>query len=254
MEKTVKSLLSARMSVLVAILGVILSGCNSASNNNANNPPSNTNLEGKWEIVATSTTNPGVVSVIDVSVSSNVGPVGSFSGGAILFQSQPTFYPYDCQGVWTDNQNDPLTLTTNGSQVTGTLTDGSATFNLTGQVTGQGTSSVQFSGTYSSGAGNPTACQGSGTFVASQGTVSLTGNYLGTSGYLTGSSLSVTQNGGSVTAVLSGAGTYSGADTTNGNTAIVSDGTDILTLWGDGSTKTLWIWSQADGASGFAKQ
>jgi hypothetical protein len=64
----------------------------------------------------------------------------------------------------------------------------------------------------------------------------------------------VTQNGRSITAVLNGAGTYSGVDTLNVNTAILSDGSDVLTFWWDGLSSTLWVWSQADGASGFTKQ
>jgi hypothetical protein len=240
----------------VGVLALILSGCNSASNN-SNNQPSNAYLEGTWEIVSTSTTNPGLVTVIDVSLSEVSGTNNSFTGPGVSFQSQPSFYPYDCQSVWIDNQNNPLTLTTSGSQVTGTFTDGGAVFNFTGQVSGIGTAQAQFSGTYSSAAGNPTACQGSGTvtgtYIANQ-PVSLAGNYSGASGYLIGSSLSVTQSGRSLTAVLSGAGTYSGADTLNVNTAIVSDGSDVLTLWWDGATETLWIWSQSDGASGFTKQ
>lgn len=158
------------------------------------------------------------------------------------------------------NQSDPLALTTSGSQVTGTFTDGSAVYNMTGQVSGQGTANVQFSGTYSSAAGNSTACQGSGTFIATQ-PVSLTGNYLGTSGYLTRATLSVTQSGGnggpvghSVTAVLSGAGNYTGSS--SGNTAVLSTtpSGDTFYIWWDGSAKTLWLWNSTDGVSGFAKQ
>jgi hypothetical protein len=241
---------------VLSLFAVILSGCNGASTS-ANNPPSNANLEGTWEIVSTSTTNPGVSTVIDVTLNGVVGTNNSFTGRGVSFQSQPTFDPYDCQSVWIDNQNNPLTLTTTGSQVTGTFTDGSAVFNFTGQASGVGTTQAQFSGTYTSAAGNSTACQGSGTVIGTYIAnlpVSLAGNYVGSSGYLTGTTLSVTQNGGSVTAVLSGAGTYSGADTLNVNTAIVSDGSDVLTLWWDGSSNTLWLWSQADGASGFTKQ
>jgi hypothetical protein len=249
-----------RTIVLMALLGLatVLSSCGGGSSSTNNNPPPNANLEGNWEIVATSTTNPGVVSVIDVSLNSVGNPFGSFNGGAWSLQGQPTFYPYDCQGVLILDQNDPLAVTTSGSKVTGTLTDGSAVFNFTGQVSGQGTAGVQFSGTYSSAAGNSTTCQGDGTFIASQA-VSLTGNYLGTSGYLTGATLSVTESGGNggpighdVTAVLSGAGTYRGSSM--GNVAEVSSGSDVFYIWWDGSTKTLWIWSQQDGASGFTKQ
>lgn len=156
---------------LLTGLAAVLSGCNATSNNTNDDPPPNANLQGEWEIIATSTTNPGVVSVIDVVLG---------SGGAWSFQGKPTFYPYDCQSVLILDQNDPLTLTTSGSQVTGTLTDGTAVFNFTGQTSAQ-TPPQQFSGTYSSATGNSTSCQGDGTFIASH-PVSLTGNYLGTSG------------------------------------------------------------------------
>ena len=241
---------------LLTMLATALSGCNGVSNNAKSNP-SPADLAGSWEIVATSTTNSGVATVIDATLSGVAGTNNSFTGPGISFQSQPTFDPYDCESVWIDNQNDPLTLTTTASQVTGTFTDGNAVFNFIGQTSGIGTTQAQFSGTYTSAAGNSTACQGSGTFVGTYIAnlpVSLAGNYAGSSGYLTGTTLSVTQNGRSITAVLSGAGTYSGADTLNVNTAIVSDGSDILTLWWDASTSTLWVWSQADGASGFTKQ
>jgi hypothetical protein len=171
---------------VLAIFTVILSGCGGASNN-ANSNPSAADLTGSWEIVGTSTTNPGLVTVIDVTLSSAVGTNNSFTGSGMSFQSQPTFYPYDCQSVWIDNQNNPLMLTTTASQVTGTFTDGSAVFDFTGQTNGIGTTEAQFSGTYTSAAGNATACQGSGTFVGTYIAnlpVSLAGNYVGSSGYL----------------------------------------------------------------------
>jgi hypothetical protein len=245
--------------VVVAILTAMLSGCNSV-NNAAKNSPSNADIEGNWEIVATSTTNPGVVSVMDVTLTSNVGPFGSFSGAGWSFQGQPTFNPHDCQNVLIVDQNDPLALTTSGTQVTGTFTDGTAVYSITGQVSGQGTVNVQFSGTYSSATGNSTTCQGNGTFIATQA-VSLTGNYLGTSGFLTGATLSVTQSGGnggpvghSVTAVLSVAGTYSGSS--SGNTAVLTTtpSGDTFYIWWDASAKTLWFWNSIDGVSGFTKQ
>lgn len=247
-----------RRIVLMVLLGLatVLSGCGGGSSSTNNNPPPIPSLEGNWEIIATSTSNPGVVSVIDVSLDGNGT---SFNGLAWSFQGHPTFNPYDCQGVSILDQKGPLTLTPNGSQLTGTFSDGSAVYNLTGQASGQGTG-VQFSGTYSSAAGNSTNCQGDGTFVASQ-PVWLTGNYVGTSGYLTGATLSVTESGGnggpvghSVTAVLSVAGSYYG--TSSGNSAILSStsGPDFFLSWWDASTNTLWLWNSIDGVSGFTKQ
>lgn len=251
---------TAIIATVFAFFTIVLSGCGGGGVSSTNNkPPANVGVPGEWEIIATSTTNPGVVSVIDVFLNSVVGPGNSFSGGAWSFQGHPTFNPYDCQGISIRDQNDPLTLTTNGSQVSGTFTDGSGVFNVTGQVSGQGTA-AQFSGTYSSAAGNPTACQGNGTFVATQ-PVWLTGNYLGTSGFLTGATLSVTQSGGNglpighqVTAVLSAAGSGSYLGTSMGNTALLSLGSDVFDIWWDASTKTLWLWSSSDGVSSFTKQ
>ena len=72
---------------VLSLFAVILSGCNGASTS-ANNPPSNANLEGTWEIVSTSTTNPGVSTVIDVILSLTTMPrvkrfEGQFSCGRL---------------------------------------------------------------------------------------------------------------------------------------------------------------------------
>src|ERR1700729_1025303 len=67
---------------------------------------------------------------------------GSYSGSALSLQGQPTFSPYDCQGTFDLDQVDSLALTTtsDGVQVTGTFTDGSAVYNLTGTASGLTTS------------------------------------------------------------------------------------------------------------------
>jgi hypothetical protein len=69
---------------------------------------------------------------------------------------------------------------------------------------------------------------------------------------LGGTFISVTQTGHTVTAVLSVAGSYSGSS--QGNTAILSLGSDIFEIWRDASTNTLWLWNSTDGVSGFSKQ
>jgi hypothetical protein len=183
----------ARLSI--CLIALILTGCNGVSKNNGVTSNPVATLDGNWEFVATSTTNPGVATVIDVQLQSNVGPAGSYSGSALSLQGQPTFSPYDCQGTFDLDQVDSLALTTtsDGVQVTGTFTDGSAVYNLTGTASGQTTSTQTITGTYTSSAGTPTSCQGSGMFVAHPGGW-LTGNYLGTSGALSGSTVSVTQS------------------------------------------------------------
>src|SRR5580704_11895277 len=62
----------ARLSI--CLIALILTGCNGVSKNNGVTSNPVATLDGNWEFVATSTTNPGVATVIDVQLQSNVGP------------------------------------------------------------------------------------------------------------------------------------------------------------------------------------
>jgi hypothetical protein len=177
--------------VSLAALLTVMVGCSALNNalKKANGGNSTSyDLSGSWEIVATSTQNPGVISVVEFNATQQgngniTAPVQEFIFGT------PATVLGNCFGVIPGNPQGSVTATVDNSKsnITGTFIEtspqgSSASFSIQAPLA----SNTTFSGNFTGATGNPTACADAGTFVATQ-TASLSGNYSGQLTYPDGS-------------------------------------------------------------------
>ena len=174
---------------LAAVLTVMV-GCSALNNalKKANGNSTSYDLSGSWEIVATSTQNPGVLSVVEFNATQQgngniTAPVQEFIFGT------PATVLGNCFGVIPGNPQGNVTATVDNSNsnITGSFTEtspqgGSASFAIQAPLA----SNTTFSGNFTGATGNSTACADAGTFVATQ-TASLSGTYSGQLTYPDGS-------------------------------------------------------------------
>jgi hypothetical protein len=176
--------------VSLAALLTVMVGCSALNNalKKANGNSTSYDLSGSWEIVATSTENPGVLSVVEFNATQQgngniTAPVQEFIFGT------PATVLGNCFGVIPGNPQGNVTATVenSNSNITGTFTEtspqgGSASFSIQAPLA----SNTTFSGNFIGATGNSTACADAGTFVATQ-TASLSGTYSGQLTYPDGS-------------------------------------------------------------------
>jgi hypothetical protein len=170
--------------VSLAVLLTIMVGCSALDklNKNKNGGGTPFNLTGSWEVVATSTANPGVVGYVEFNAaqdsSGNISaPTQEFS---LTNSSASTFG--NCLGAAPGNQgNGNVTATVGVDNIQGNYTEtgpgGSATFDINTSLT----SATTFSGNYAPIDPNgtmPSSCSDVGTYVATK-TAPFSGHYSG---------------------------------------------------------------------------
>lgn len=211
---------------LVALLAVLV-GCNAlqkAINQLSGN--SLPDLSGSWEIVATSTSNPGVVSYVEFNgAQQGNGNINAAAQEFILSNGAASALG-NCLGVVPGNPQGNITATVATDNIQGTFTEtspsqGSASFSINAPLSGN----TSFSGNYAPVGDVPAACSDMGTYVATM-TSPLNGTYSGTLTYPDGTqemmnltatqdsayNLTVTGNasGGSKDGAISLSGTVTG--------------------------------------------
>ncbi|HEY3973260.1 MAG TPA: hypothetical protein VGM18_09670 [Candidatus Sulfotelmatobacter sp.] len=215
-------LLKPRLIAWIALLLVsaLLIGCGSGHGSSSSVPIAN--IQGPWEFVAYSTG--GYVTGIDVAlvegqvlVSGLEEPNGQISASS----AQITFVSLDpatsdatgfgginCLPVTSTNSLGPGSVTALGAPINFTFTQNGNVFNVTGTLSGDGSSI--FNGTYTAQAGNP--CTDPGGTITGTVLTKLTGSYTGTMCPPSSSSCQSSQ------------------DFTDNATATLSESSSVLTL------------------------
>jgi hypothetical protein len=175
--------------VSLAVVLTIMVGCSALDKLKGKNSGGTTyDLTGSWEVVATSTENPGVISIVEFNAKQESNGDISAPVQEFIFGTSATVLG-NCLGVIPGNPQGNLTATEDNSSITnitGNFTEtgpgGSASFSVQAPLT----SATTFSGNFVGAASNPAACKDGGTFVATQ-TSPLSGSYSGQLTYPDGS-------------------------------------------------------------------
>jgi hypothetical protein len=175
--------------VSLAVVLTVMVGCSALDKlkNGGSGSGAPFDLTGSWEVIATSTENPGVISVVEFNVAQGQGTI-SAPAQEFIFGTSATVLG-NCFGVIPGNPQGSVNAQEDNSSITnitGTFTEtgpqGSASFSIQAPLN----SATTFSGNFIGAASNPAACKDAGTFVATQ-TSPLSGNYSGQLTYPDGS-------------------------------------------------------------------
>lgn len=172
--------------VSLAVLLTVMVGCSALDKLNKSKNTTSFDLTGSWEVVATSTQTPGVVSYVEFNATQDSNGNISAPVQEFILGTSATNYA-NCLGVTPGNPQGNVTATVGSDNIQGTFTEtsstqGSASFSINAPLS----SATTFSGNYTPGNGAPPECVDIGTFVATK-TSSLSGNYSGQLTYPDGS-------------------------------------------------------------------
>jgi hypothetical protein len=193
--------------VCLFAVAVLELGCNAMKQAGDSTKPA-FDLSGSWEVVATSTMNPGIVSYVEYNAtqqgSTVSAPVQEFIVGASVSSLA------NCLGITPGHPQGNFTATVGSDNIQGTYTEtsptgGSASFTINAPLT----STTTFAGNYTPANGLPPGCVDLGTYVATK-TAPLSGTYSGPLTYPDGSretmSLTATEDSGYMTVTGTAAG------------------------------------------------
>ena len=233
-------------------VSLILCGCSALDKlkNGGGDKPA-FDLASPWEVVATSTSNPGVISIVEFNVPQGTNGNISVPAQEGVWNTSATVLG-NCFGVVPGNPQGQVVATVGVDNIEGTFTEtgpqGSATFSINAPLA----SATTFSGNYAPSANTgvyPSDCVDVGSYVATK-TSSLSGNYAGPLTFPDGSheSVTVTMTEDSaykvtVTGTATGGmqdGPISLTGTVTGNLAVLH-GTDK-----SGNPLTLFAWWDAN--------
>jgi hypothetical protein len=246
----------------------VLVGCNALDKAGSDSTPPAFDLSGSWEVVATSTMNTGVVSLVEYNAKQN-GATLTAPVQEVIFGTSATTLA-NCFGVPPGSPQGNVSGTVDGSSITGTFTETgpggeSASFSIQAPIKSANT----FSGNFVSSTASSTApwnpCADSGTFVATKVTP-LSGTYTGQLTYPDGSvesmNLSATEDSAynmTVTGTASGGqsdGPINLSGNVVGNLAELHSSNPPLRLfaWWDASRQQLDIYDDTGYAYGALKR
>jgi hypothetical protein len=237
---------------LAAVLTIMV-GCSALDklnkDKNGGATPPAFDLAGSWEVVATSTSNPGVVSIVEFNVPQGTNGNISVPAQEGIWNTSATVLG-NCLGVIPGNPQGRVVATVGSDNIQGTFTEtdpagDTATFVINAPLS----SATTFSGTYGPSGPMPAGCSDIGNYVATK-TSSLSGNYAGPLTYPDGSheTVNVTMTEDSaynvtVTGTATGGmqdGPINLTGTVTGNLAVLH-GTDK-----SGNPLTLFAWWDAN--------
>jgi hypothetical protein len=242
--------------VCLATVLTIMVGCSALdklkNQNNGGSKPA-FDLAGSWEVVATSTQNQGVISIVEFNVPQGTNGNINVPAQEGVWNTSATVLG-NCYGVIPGNPQGQIVATVGADNVQGTFTETgpageSATFSITAPLSSATTFSGNYGTVQNSGSVIPGACLDSGTYVATK-TSSLSGNYAGPLTYPDGShetvTVTMTQDAAynvTVTGTATGGmqdGPINMTGTVTGNLAVLH-GTDK-----SGNPLTLFAWWDAN--------
>jgi hypothetical protein len=241
--------------VSLAVVLIIMVGCSALDKlKNGDSTKPAFDLSGSWEVVATSTANPGIVGYVEFNAvqqgNGNISaPIQEFIFGPGITTRT------NCMGVTLGNSQGNISATVGVDNIQGTYTEtgplGSAPFSINAPLS----SATTFSGSYNpmNGTGTlPSECIDLGTYVATK-TSPLSGTYTGQLTYPDGSvetmSLTATQDSAynvTITGSASGGNSDGPINLTGkvmGNLAEVNNSANTLPLvaWWDSANHKLRV-------------
>lgn len=175
--------------VSLAVVLTIMVGCSALDKLNKNKNGGGTpafDLAGSWEVVASSTSNPGVISIVEFNVPQGSNGNISVPAQEFIFGTSATVLG-NCLGVIPGNPQGRVVATVGSDNIQGSFTETDPTGDTAGFIINAPlTSATTFSGTYAPSGSVPPNCSDSGNYVATK-TTSLSGSYSGQLTYPDGS-------------------------------------------------------------------
>ena len=238
-----------KLALFVALVALL--GCSTLNKVGSDSTKPAVDLSGRWEVIATSTMNPGVVSYVEFNGVQNTSNISSTDVQEFILSDTGSAFS-NCVGQPIGAPQGNVSASMSSSTISGSFNEssphGGASFTFSGKLAGN----ASFSGGFSAAGSNTGGCMDAGSFVASKATP-LSGTYSGLLVYPDGSpetiSLTATEDSAYNVTVTGTAVGGNGTIPINltgrvvGNLAELNDNGNVLALfaWWDSAESALWI-------------